>query len=81
MCFEDCNKSFKEAREKKIAFNKHLYYALLEKAKRIDEHDPYYHGDFKRYLQIINKEFEYNMRSDLLPMSPLSYRKKVREVV
>ena len=81
MCFFNRNKEFKEAREKKLAFNKHLYYALLEKAKRIEEHDPYYHGDFESYLQIINKEFEYIMRSDLLPMSPLLHRRKVREVV
>ena len=81
MCFVNCNKSFKEAREKKIAFNNHQYNALTEKLRRIEEHNPHYHGNFEDYLLFINQEFKNNMRSDLLPMSQLSHRRKVMEVV
>ena len=67
-----------ENNAKKRSKNNHLYAALSEKLKSLEEYDSRYHGNFEEYLQEINRCFINNIKSEVVLRSPMSHKLKMQ---
>ena len=82
LCTSSEQKALRKVNEennaKKRSKNNHLYAALSEKLKSLEEYDSRYHGNFEEYSQEINRRFINNMKSEVVLRSPVSYKVKMQ---